>query len=534
MVFFNTHLSYSQQKNIPSNNFYGNKVSEFYLNDLYRDSLDEFSLNQNAHMSYKPILESRVHNSERLYKDSSKQYYWITRKIFQEHLFVIDKGKFWCSIDPVFNLEMGTDLSQAKKETYWQNTRGYFIQGNITSKFSFGTYLYENQSEFISYQDSAFRMRGELYPNSNNTGYNRQNAVVSGMGRTKPFKTNGLDYAMAGGYISVSPIKQMNIQFGHGTNFIGNGYRSLLLSDNSAPYAYLKLNGNFWKGKIDYTLNYAFLQNLIRYPEYTTTESTYHRKAGTFHYLSYTPHPKVQIGFFEGIMWKRSDSLGTKPFDYNFVNPVIFVNSAIFGLNDQKRNSLIGLNISAQPIRNMEIYAQCMVDDFRSKKWGVQLGLKYFNLFKVRDFFIQTEYNYVSPYSYSFTDFRDNYSHYNMPIAHPKGAGFHETVFILNYEIKRVFFDFKFNYYNYKLDLTASDNHGQNIFNSDLNRTSTNLNANQFVFDFRLGYRFNKSYNLKFLAGILFRDLQNPGFREQNTYVFVGFRTNIMNQYLDF
>lgn len=531
---FSSTILLSQQKKIPLNTYYGNRLSEFYIQDLYTDSLAETITNRNSHLSYKPIIDSRVHNYQRLYADSSKQYYWITRKIFQEHLFVIDKGVFWCSVDPVFNFEIGTDLSETNKEVYFQNTRGFFIQGDITKKFSFGTYLYENQSDFISYQDSAFRSRGELYPNSANTGYIRRNAVVSGMGRTKMYKTTGLDYALVGGYISVSPIEQLNIQFGHGSNFIGNGYRSLLLSDNSAHYPYLKINTSLWKGKIDYTLNFTFLQNLIRYPAYTTTESTYERKAGTFHYLSFTFHPKVQIGFFEGIIWQRSDSLGTKPFDYNFVNPVIFVNTAIAGMNDERRNSVIGLNISTQPFKNGEIYAQFMVDDFKSKKWGVQVGMKYFKLFNVKDLWFQTEYNYISPYSYSFADFRDNYSHYNLALAHPKGAGFHELVFIAGYEIKRVFFDFKFNYYNFKLDIHTTDNYGSNIFNSDASKTVGGTNANQYIFDLKMGYRFNKSYNVKFLVGILFRDLQHPEFRQQNTYIYVGLRTNLLNQYLDF
>ena len=525
---------FSQQKNIPLSYYYGNKVSELYVNDIFSDTLDQETLNRNSHLSYKPVLESKVYIPFRIYDDSSKQYYWITRKIFKEHLFEINEGVFQCHIDPIFNFEVGTDFNESSLNTYYRNTRGFFIQGNITSKFSFGTYLYENQAKFISYQDSAFRLTGELYPNSINTNYNRQNAVVPGFARTKPYKTNGFDYAMVGGYISFTPIKELNIQFGHGTNFIGNGYRSLLLSDNSAPYLYLKLNTNLWKGKIDYTVNYTLMQNLVRYHEFTTTESTYQRKAGTFHYISFTPHPKVQIGLFEGIIWKRADSLGNQPFDYNFINPVIFVNTAIYGMSDPKRNSIIGLNISTQLIRNMEFYSQLMFDDFKNKKWGLQLGVKYFKLFNIKDFWTQAEYNYVSPYSYSFNDFRENYSHNNLALAHPKGAGFHEMVFMVGYEIKRVFFDFKFNYYNYTLDILATDNFGSNIFNSDQNKTSGGDKANQYIFDFKVGYRFNKSYNLQFVTGVLFRDLQHPQFREQNTYVYVGLRTNLVNQYLDF
>ena len=40
--------------------------------------------------------------------------------------------------------------------------------------------------------------------------------------------------------VSYTPNKVLNIQFGHGKNFIGDGYRSLFLSDVSSPYPFLK------------------------------------------------------------------------------------------------------------------------------------------------------------------------------------------------------------------------------------------------------------------------------------------------------
>ena len=172
---------YGQQLNIPLNYYYSGKVSELYSADIYSDTLEQEILNRNSHLSYKPIIESKVHIPFRIYDDSSKQYYWITRKIFQEHFLEIDEGPFWCSIDPVFNFEVGTDFNESPLDVYYRNTRGFFIQGNITKKFSFGTYFYENQAQFISYQDSAFRMHGELYPNQINLTYSRQNAVVPGL-----------------------------------------------------------------------------------------------------------------------------------------------------------------------------------------------------------------------------------------------------------------------------------------------------------------------------------------------------------------
>ena len=37
------------------------------------------------------------------------------------------------------------------------------------------------------------------------------------------------------------------MQLGHDRNFIGNGYRSLILADYSTPYFFLKLNTRIWK-----------------------------------------------------------------------------------------------------------------------------------------------------------------------------------------------------------------------------------------------------------------------------------------------
>ena len=39
----------------------------------------------------------------------------------------------------------------------------------------------------------------------------------------------------------------MQFQFGNGKNFIGDGYRSFVLSDVSSPTTYLKMKVDFWK-----------------------------------------------------------------------------------------------------------------------------------------------------------------------------------------------------------------------------------------------------------------------------------------------
>ena len=124
------------------------------------------------------------------------------------------------SIDPQLNVESGTD--HVSDSSVLTNTRGFRVAGNIGKDFSFLSSFRENQSTFIPYLHS--------YVNSTR--------VVPGQGLVKVFKVNAFDYAMAEGHISYSPSSHFNMIFGHGKNFIGDGYRSLLLSDNAFNYPY--------------------------------------------------------------------------------------------------------------------------------------------------------------------------------------------------------------------------------------------------------------------------------------------------------
>ena len=91
---------------------------------------------------------------------------------------------------------------------------------------------------------------------------------------------------MSSGYISYSPIKEFNIQFGQGKHFIGDGYRSMLLSDNSFNYPYLSISLNLLDGKLFYKTVNAWMQTLERMPLSASPEALFKRKSGSFHYLS--------------------------------------------------------------------------------------------------------------------------------------------------------------------------------------------------------------------------------------------------------
>ena len=71
------------------------------------------------------------------------------------------------------------------------------------------------------------------------------------------------------------------MQFGTAKNFIGDGYRSLILSDNSFNYPFLKVNTTV--GIFQYTNLYMQHMDLSSNP---SQEFSYDKKYMSLHYLS--------------------------------------------------------------------------------------------------------------------------------------------------------------------------------------------------------------------------------------------------------
>ena len=365
---------------------------------------------------------------------------------------MIDLKKDNCrlTIDPVFNFSLGAELEKNHNDTTFTNTRGIQAEGSIGNKFSFFTTFYENQSYFTNYIDSNIR----------------STAVVPGQGSAKNFKSNGFDYAWASAYISYTLSKHFNFQLGHGKNFIGDGYRSLLLSDNSFNYPFLKITTNFWKLK--YTLLYAEFQDLYSPSIYGLG---FQKKYGVFHYLSYSVNKRLNLGLFEAVIWKNAG--GYRGIELNYLDPIIFFRPVEYSLGSPD-NCLMGLNLSYKIRHHNIFYGQLMLDECQIHEvmsgkgwWGnkqaFQLGIKSFDLFNIKNLYFQTEFNYARPYTYSHESSLTNYAQYNQSLADPLGANFMESVSFLKYNYKRFFVELKLNYAVYGADTGKSD-YGQNIF----------------------------------------------------------------------
>ena len=520
LVVSNFSLSGFSQLYFPNETYYNNEIDRFFL----KDSVNKTFFT--SHLSVKPVLDSRT-NSDSIYYKDSKHYYWITQKIFKENFLIFKGQDFWVAVDPVLDLEGGTDFSADSLDLLYWNTRGLRVQGKFFDKVAFSTVIYENQAMVPTYVSDFIDAHGELRPSGNK--YKQENAVMPGYGRTKPFKTNGYDFAFGEGQVSIVPNQHFNIQFGNGNQFIGNGYRSLLLSDFAPNYPFAKFEGNFWNGRIQYNAIYAIHQNLYRMPAFETVEATYERKIGTYHYLDIAITPNVQLGLFEGAQWKRSDSLGTVTPNWLFVNPVPFVNSAIMNKNDSTYNHILGLNFSWTFLKN-RLYGQFVYD---GPKLGGQIGLKSYDLF-VPKFDIQVEWNYAQAGVYYSSNKRYNYSHDNISLAHPLGSGFNELILGLSYEYKEAFITNRTIYYS---QISVDTNERKmNIVHDNFNSATSTIGGSYqtLINNLEIGYRFNKRYNLQAVMGWFFRNGSGPGPDTHTNYIYAGIRTRLRNKTLTF
>ena len=138
----------------PNVTYYNNEIERLSFDSDYTESY------YNSHLSLKPILDKRT-IPDSLYKSNGKHYYWITQKIFKEN-FIIFKGEdYWCSIDPILDLELGTDFSADSTEKLYWNTRGIKIQGKFFNQVGFTSICLKKRIPTPFYPILNFKMSEE-------------------------------------------------------------------------------------------------------------------------------------------------------------------------------------------------------------------------------------------------------------------------------------------------------------------------------------------------------------------------------------
>jgi hypothetical protein len=252
---------------------------------------------------------------------------WFWRKLRYENLIMIETEDFRFTADPILHFEVSKN--QNVDEFLFRNTRGFQVAGRIGQKVAFHSVLYENQVAFQPYVN-AFIAKNDVIPFA--AKYKPYEAPFSQLYQ------NGYDFAVAEGVISWNALPFLNIQFGQGKSFVGEGYRSLLLSDNSYSYPHVKAIATF--GKFQYSMMYA---EMMDYDLPNTTEGGFRKKRFNMHFLNWQAAKWLQIGLFEATVYNPEDTTGYSSFKPNYINPLILSRTAEYGLSG-KNNVILGLN----------------------------------------------------------------------------------------------------------------------------------------------------------------------------------------------
>ncbi len=455
LLFLRQMSSFAQSNFTPLNEEYSNLIERYEIKsgsllhlhsnikpvrrkDLVKLSVDleteeKVKLSQTDHFNLAYIQNDSWEwlDDSKLPQSDSKKAIWKYLYTKKTDFYSIQNKELDFHISPIFLFSFAND--NRTKETPYINTRGVELRGTLNKKLGFYSMFTENQMLYPEY----VREYGRQFKANPYEGFTK----IPNADSSKYLS----DFFSARGYITFQALKSVQIQFGHDKNFIGSGIRSMILSDFSAPYLHLKVLTNI--GRVQYMNLFAQLINKQISVAVDGTEQL-PPKYFSLHHLSFNLSRNLNIGLFESIVFGKRQ-VG---FDVNYLNPIILLRF-VEGHLGSADNSIAGMNFKYNFKRQFSIYGQFVLDEFNlklfkkdgwwAKKYAIQIGTRYIDLFDIKNLDFQAEYNIVRPYMYSHNSTYGNYANYNLPLAHPLGANFKELLLVGRYQPKgRLFLNF--------------------------------------------------------------------------------------------
>lgn len=337
------------------------------------------------------------------------------------HLISLHKRNFFLAFDPVVGLKAQRE-ELPDQEYRFSKVLGAQLRGVIGQQVGFSGEFTHNSLPGVRYQDEK-RHSLESLPGFHLFQPNRQGAKVW------DFQGN-VDVALLKDYI--------NLDLGYGKHFIGDGIRSLFLSDFAPSNLYVGLNTKVWR------LNYQNLFMQLRPQQLSTEAKTIGHKYTAIHYLTVNIRPWLNVGLYEQVIFSRN-----KGYELGYLNPIILYRSIERSLGSPDKSAM-GISAKAIVAQRFSFYSQFLLNEFVSSeffktngfwanKWGLQAGFDYYDVFGLPNLDLQAEVNVVRPYTYTHRNYHNhlsiqNFSSYNQPLAHPLGAGFKELIGAIHYQ----------------------------------------------------------------------------------------------------
>lgn len=487
-----------------------------------------------------------LHSSLRNYRlDEIQQYYDIDSLIYRgiprsskkKNIFrnlIHDDFLSWRNDEVYFAINPFCDFSLGKADdrTTYINSRGFYVNGNLGKNFWFYMDFTENQAIFPEYYEAI----------------SAEYKTVPGLANFKHETNKDIDYQTATGYIGFNVCKWIDFQLGKTKTFIGDGYRSLLLSDAACAYPMIKMNITAMNVK------YMFMISQLRTTDkHNTSNHGFTTKYSFTHYLDWNLWHRLSFGIFENVTmatWRNDGE--QRSIDWEYINPFIIFRPGEFNAGSPDK-MLVGLTGKFIAADWLTFYGQLMFNEFRlsellsdkkywSNKYGYQLGIRTKDLFRAKGLDWQIEYNQVRPFCYSQYEGMATYTHHGASLAHPLGANFKELVNIVNYRYKRLALRGQFNYSQYGDDIkgdTLSYGHNPNIpskkRNAQYGIEMLQGEKNKIIYgDMAASFVINPKTMFNATLGVRIRSQKNDMIDDKSTHFYFTLRWSLKNLYYDF
>ena len=265
---------------------------------------------------------------------------WCKDHFFETNFISIEKNDCCIKINPLFIFEGRKMKGDDTSSMLTRNTRGIEAFGKLGGHIGYYTSFYENQGGFFPYEKE----------------YIDKYDVIPGQGHGKEFKETQLDWAWVTGHINVRASRNLEFVLGYGKNFIGHGYRSIILSDQAFNYPYVRSQVTLFNRNLFFNSIWAQTQSWNHDSDFVSNNHTFHN--AVYNVLGWNPPvlQGVNLSLIHGITWKKS-----------------------------QKSNFLAADLRVSPFRELNIYAQTRYDKDNNpdKKFGYQAGFEIFDVFEL-------------------------------------------------------------------------------------------------------------------------------------------------------
>src|SRR5690606_16509743 len=142
--------------------------------------------------------------------------------------------------------------------------------------------------------------------------------------------------------------------FGYDKLFIGNGFRSLFLSDFSNNYLYLQMDVQLKR----FSYKSVYAEIIAPFNPIPNRVTIRYKNYMTLHHLSMQLTKWLNLGIYENVIYN-----GRNGIELSYLNPVIFYRAIEMQLGSGESKATVGLDIKANVLKRLQLYSQLAISE---------------------------------------------------------------------------------------------------------------------------------------------------------------------------